>query len=131
MLVHHGGFYGRIAGPRAGCVAALGLHLCALRGRNFLIAQLLQHVQALVNATVQRHQRIVCALLMDATVVEHHNAVRRPYGGQPVSNGNHSDPAPQLGQRHLHDLLGFGVDMRRSLVQKQDARLARQRAGNR
>src|SRR5471030_409486 len=92
--------------------------------------QLLEQVEALVQAVDYLHQLFVRPGLGDAAVVEHDDAVGLAYRRQAVGDGDDGDAAAQLVERGLHDLLGGAVDVRRGLVEQQDARRPGQRAGD-
>src|SRR5438270_9737524 len=77
--------------------------------------QLLQQVEPLVQPAVERHQFAVRADLGDTAVVEDNNAVGIADGGEAVGDRDDRDLAAQRGERALHDLLGFGIDVRGGL----------------
>jgi hypothetical protein len=72
----------------------------------------------------------VRAFLDDPAFVHHDDAVRGADGRQAVGNHDGRAMLHQPVERVLHQPLAFGVERRGRLVEKQQRRVAKQRAGN-
>ena len=61
---------------------------------------------------------------------QHHDLVGAADGGEPVRDHDHGAVLHQVGQRLLHQQLGFGIQVRGGFVQDQDGGVLQQRAGD-
>src|SRR5215211_3377433 len=84
-------------------------------------------VQARVRAA-RVEQFLVRALLLDPAVVEHHDVPGAADRGQAMRDHDRGAPREQPPQPVLDLRLGANVDVRRRLVEDQDARVGRRRA---
>ena len=71
------------------------------------------------------------ALLDDAALVHHQDAVAGQHGREPVRDHERGAMAHQLFQRGLHQRLAFGIERRGRFVQQQQRRIAQDRARDR
>ena len=62
---------------------------------------------------------------------DHQNVIGGQHRGEPVRDHERRAPLHQLLERRLHIGLGFRVQVRRRLIEDEDARALQDRAGNR
>jgi len=89
----------------------------------------LQIVEPLIDAALV-DQFLVRSHLADASLGQYHDLVGAANGREPVRDDNHGAVLHQVGQGLLNEQLGFGVEVRGSLVQDQNGRVLEQGAGD-
>src|SRR6476661_4673742 len=80
---------------------------------------------------VLREQLAFGAALDDLAVLDDENLVRTPDGGEAVRDDDRGTAVQQPIERLLDQDLGRTIDVRRGLVEDEDARVGEQRAGDR
>jgi hypothetical protein len=69
--------------------------------------------------------------LNEAALLQHDDAIGVHHGGEAMGDDERGASAQQGVDRHLHRLLGFGIERRSRLVEHEDWRVLQQRAGDR
>src|SRR3989338_7073425 len=93
---------------------------------DFLLPLQLIHVPI---EAIDPQQMLMIALLHDTALMQHNNGVGARDGAQAMSDRQNRGCAAQQRQRLLNHCLRMAGDIRGGLIENQDARLARQRAG--
>src|SRR5688572_12298793 len=76
-------------------------------------------------------ERVVAALLDDASALEHDDAIGLADRREPVGDDERRAPSHEPAERFLHELLRFRIERRGRLVEQQDARVTHQSARDR
>ena len=85
--------------------------------------------QAFIKTTAPA-EFIVRAILHDASLVQHQNAVGTGHSGQPVGNNQSRSITHNTFQRRLDERFIFSIKRARRLVEKQDRRIPQDGACN-
>jgi hypothetical protein len=88
-------------------------------------------VREAAERTVLGEQLAFCAALDDAPVLDDDYLVRAPNGRQPVRDDDRRPAVEQPVERGLDQDLGRTIDVRRRLVEDEDARIGQERTGDR
>src|SRR2546430_1624026 len=78
----------------------------------------------------EREELVVAALLRDPAVLEDDDLVGVADGAQAGSDGDHGAPLHDALERLDDDLFRLGVERRSRLVEDEDGRVAKDRAGD-
>ena len=93
--------------------------------------QKLLPAQQIAGRAWPRRQHIGRAVVDDAAIIHHIDAVGAADGGEPVGDQDRGAPGHQPLQRHLHLRLALGVERAGGLVEQQDRRVLQEGPGDR